>query len=181
MALIFDKQNHYEGDISLVFQIDNIPIYIVGFTIVPGHLIGAPTAQALLMGRIQGTRGRCEEIKRATKLCHDIAPPYLLVDASIEIAKALHITHVGGVDSKGQVTIGANEHSFFNYDAFWGTYFAKQAVNNIYVIPVDHEVTPLSALKPSHRRRTKLKRMFRREVAEHVGRVFVEECLQSPT
>jgi uncharacterized protein VirK/YbjX len=177
ITLIFDKQNHYEGDISLVFEIDNFPIYIVGFTIAPGNLIGAPTAQALLIGRVQGTKGRSTEIKRATKLCHDIAPPYLLVDASIEIAKALDITHVGGVDSKGQVTIGANEDNFFSYDAFWGTYYAKKTVNNIYIISVYYEVTPLSALKPSHRRRTKLKRIFRREVAEHIARVFVMECL----
>jgi len=179
IAILFDKQNHYEGDISLVFEIDNIPIYIIGFSVVPGRLVGAPTAQALLIGRIQGTRGRSEEIKRATKLCHDILPPYLLVESCIEIAKALDVTYVGGVDSKGQVTIGAKEDSFFNYDAFWGTYFAKQVVNNIYVISVDYEVTPLSELKASHRRRTKLKRMFRREVAEHVARDFVEECLKT--
>ncbi len=91
----------------------------------------------------------------------------------------LDITYVGGVDSKGQVTVGANEDSFFNYDAFWGTYHAEQAVNNIYLISVNHEVTPLSELKPSHRRRTKLKRMFRGEVAEHVARVFAEECLRT--
>ncbi|MGA9823465.1 MAG: DUF535 family protein [Methylocystis sp.] len=179
ISLMFDKQNHYEGDISLVFSIDNIRIYIIGFSIVPGHLIGAPTAHALLIGRIQGTRGRYDDIKRATKLCNDILPPYLLVDASIELAKVLDITYVGGVDSKGQVTVGANEDSFFNYDAFWGTYHAEQAVNNIYLISVNHEVTPLSELKPSHRRRTKLKRMFRGEVAEHVARVFAEECLRT--
>ena len=176
IALMFDQQNHYEGDISLVFEIDNIPIYIIGFSIVPGRLIGAPTAQAILIGRIQGTRGRCEEIKRATKLCRDITPPYLLVDASIEIAKALDIDYLGGVDSKGQVTIGEKE-SFFNYDAFWCAYHAEKTVNNIYAMSVYYEVTPLSALKPSHRRRTKLKRMFRREVAEHVASIFVQECL----
>lgn len=180
IAIMFDKQNHYEGDISLVFEIDNFPIYIIGFTIVPGHLIGAPAAEALLIGRIQGTRGRSEEIKRATKLCRDITPPYLLVDATIEIAKALDIAHIGGVDSKGQVTIGTNEDRYFNYDAFWAVYHAKQTVNNIYAISVNYEQTPLSELNPNHRRRTKLKRLFRKEVAEHVGHAFVEECLRTP-
>lgn len=70
IALMFDQQNHYEGDISLVFEIDNIPIYIIGFSIVPGRLIG-PTDRS---GYFDRPHSRNEGAMRGNKARYQALP-----------------------------------------------------------------------------------------------------------
>ena len=86
ISLSFDAQWHAEGDLSLCFEMNEVTIYQISFTIVPGNLIGCPAVQALLVSRAQGKKGQAEAIRIATRACRRVAPPHLLMAAVQSIA-----------------------------------------------------------------------------------------------
>ena len=45
ISLSFDPDGHAEGDLSLLFEKDDIPIYEMSFAIVPGQLIGSTSSR----------------------------------------------------------------------------------------------------------------------------------------
>lgn len=73
VSLRFNHLHDYEGDLSLIFEKDLVTLYELSFTLVPGRLIGIAAARALLVTRVQGVSNQFEAIRRATKMCHDIA------------------------------------------------------------------------------------------------------------
>ena len=97
IRMSFIHEYHAEGDLSLIFSMGDRELYGISFSIVPGKMIGSNGGQALLIGNIQGRLGEAEPIRIATRACHDIAPPYLLVAAALSIADVLNIETIAGV------------------------------------------------------------------------------------
>jgi len=153
ISLRFAHNDDYQGDLSLIFEKDLVTLYELSFTLVPGRLIGIAAARVLLVARVQGRSNQFEAIRRATKMCHDIAPPYLLMAAAQAIAGALDIGHIAGVSNKEQLTIGMVEP--FNYDAFWEKFLAIKTCLNFYVIPMPFCGKPIEQISAGHRRRTR--------------------------
>ncbi len=176
ISLRFNHLHDYEGDLSLIFEKDLVTLYELSFTLVPGRLIGIAAARALLVARVQGVSKQFEAIRRATKMCHDIAPPYLLMAAAQAIAGALDIGHIAGVSNKEQLTKDMVEP--FNYDSFWEKFLAIKTCLNFYVIPMPFSGRPIEQISAVHRRRTRFKRQFKIQIAECVRISFVEKFLK---
>ena len=181
ISLAFNSKWHMEGDLSLIFSQNDIPLYEISFTVVPGRLINDTADQALLVGRVQGARQQAEAIRTATRACRDIAPPHLLMAAAQSIAGALAIDVVGGVSNKEQLSKFEGEALgfFFDYDAFWETFVVKKRGADIYEISVPFPQKPFEQIKIVHRRRTRLKRRFKNQIAASVGGVFAEKFLKT--
>lgn len=160
-----------EGDLSLILEKDGRPIYELSFTVVPGSIIGISAAEAMLVARIQGRKGQFDEIRRATKMCRDVSPPYLLMAAAEGVASALDIKLVAGVSASNQLSDGTS----FNYGAFWETFSGEKTGTDFYVIPIPLSGTPLEQCNPGHRRRTRLKREYKVQLAEGVRATFIRE------
>ena len=111
ISLSFDHDGHAEGDLSLLFEKDDIPIYEMSFAIVPGQLIGSTSSKVLLVARMQGKRNKIEAIRAATLACHRIAPPHLLIAALKPIAAVLEIDTILGVTNKQQITRASGNDS----------------------------------------------------------------------
>jgi uncharacterized protein VirK/YbjX len=180
ICISFEKQHHREGDLTLSFQLNSLIIYQMAFTIIPGRLAGCSDPHVLFVGRVQGVRERLREIRRATKLSRDIAPPYLLVAAAQAIALELDVRHVVGVASRVQLS-KAQEEGFafpFDYDSFWKTCSAIETMHSFYVFSATISEKGLNQMGSGHRRRTRLKRTFKRSVYESVRVAFAEQCIR---
>jgi uncharacterized protein VirK/YbjX len=182
ISMSFNPQWHSEGDLSLTFDRNDIPLYEISFTIVPGDSIGCAADQALLVGRVQGRKGQAEPIRIGTKACYDIAPPHLLLAAAQSIANVLAIGVIGGVSNEQQIAKSVYHVSdyFFNYDAFWKTYLVQRESADIYIIPVPFPEKPIELINATHRRRTRLKRQLRKQIADRIGATSAKKFLKTP-
>ena len=183
ITLSFNAQWHYEGDLSLTFEKNGSPLYEISFTIVPGKLIGCNASEVLLVARVQGAKEQAEAIRTATRACHDIAPPHLLLAALQEIAGALDIGAIGGVSNDDQLakSLTAERECYFDYDAFWETFLVREKGARSYEIDVPFPQKPLRQITTVHRRRTRLKRAFKDRIAADVERSFADQFLKLPS
>jgi uncharacterized protein VirK/YbjX len=146
---------------------NSLPLYHLSYSIAPGQLVGSTAAQVILIGRVQGVAGEFDAIRHATKTCLDVAPPYLLMAALQGIAKALHVRVIGGVKNEEQLIASIDDSRivYFNYDEFWRAHLGIEA-EKFYLMPVPIPERPLELISTVHRRRTRIKRRFKSEIAE---------------
>jgi uncharacterized protein len=181
ISLSFNVWEHREGDLSLIFYQNNNPLYEISFTVTPGYLINTAADKVLFVGRVQGVKLQADAIKNATKACHDIAPPYLLMEAAQGIARVLAIDTIGGVSDEEQLSKSEDVAAvfFFAYDAFWETYSVNERGANIYGISVPFRQKPLEEIAVHHRRRTRRKRQFKKNIADVVSDAFAKKFLKT--
>jgi uncharacterized protein VirK/YbjX len=176
----FDAQWHSEGDISLTLHKDDIMLYLISFTIVPGSLLGCAAEHVLMVGRVHGSRGQAAAIRDAMHQCHRIAPPHLLMVAVEAIAAALAIDTIAGVTNKEQlVKREQNAQKFlFDYDAFWETFAvtAKNAFVYMIQVPFGRRKLGTTASRSKARRKRQL---FKEQLAAKVGATFAGEFVVS--
>ena len=176
IRMSFIHEYHAEGDLSLIFSIGDRELYGISFSIVPGKMIGSNGGQALLIGNIQGRLGEAEPIRIATRACHDIAPPYLLVAAALSIADVLNIETIAGVGSEEHLMKLTNSglRLYFDYNAFWETLLLKKNDANFYEGSVPLPDKPIALIKSKNRGRARRKRRFRWQVSRHIGTTFIK-------
>jgi uncharacterized protein VirK/YbjX len=179
ISLIFERTFRREGDLSLVFQLNRVTIYLLSFTVVPGYSLGVTAPQVLFVSRVQGTKERFEDIRIATKLCNDIAPPYLLVTATQAIAFDMDIDFVAGVGGGEQLSSDEDGGFPFDYDAFWKSCTGIEADRNFYLFSASFAGKPIDQISPVHRRRTRIKRQFKNQINKRIVCAFAEKCLKS--
>ncbi|MDR3448614.1 MAG: DUF535 family protein [Alphaproteobacteria bacterium] len=179
ISLSTDKKIRYEGEISLIFELNDVKLYEVCFSVARGSLVGSSAQQVLLVARVQGAKNQFDEIRRATKACHDIALPYLLVSAAKAVATALDIDVVAGIGNAEQVSKSPDDSTItFDYDAFWRSLSATPAACGFFELPVSSPGKPLEQVCPAHRRRARSRRQFKDTVSENVRVAFAAKCLK---
>ena len=164
IALSFDPLTHYEGDLSVIFVSGAQQILRISFSIAPGPAVGSETAELLFIGHVQGAKHKFDEIKQATKACHDVAPQHMLMIAIQSIAQALGIKVIAGVTDENQLTKLPERSISFQYDPFWENWVGQKS-DGFYEIPVPLPQTELRDIQTGHRRRTRKKREFKSGVA----------------
>jgi uncharacterized protein len=169
IRLTFNQPGHYEGDLSLVFMSNELRIFDVSFTIVPGSAIGAATKELLFIARVQGAKSRFVEIKRATKACGDVAPQHMLMLAVQSVAQALGIAAIAGVAHDDILPNEDGEPLKFDYDRFWENWADRPKARHFYEIAVPLPRTSLSEIQADHRRRTQRKRAFKKQVCDDIS------------
>ena len=176
ISLSFPRHVGFEGELSLNFYLDSTLLQVVSFVIVPGHVVGAAGAQALLIGQVQGTRSNAALLKQATKTLHDIAPAALLVNAAYGIAEALGISHAAGVSTAEQLSHGTG--SSFDYNGFWQQFGGQPTVHNLFLLDIPAAEKPIAEVKANHRARTLRKRQYKQQLraamATHFRSAFLK-------
>ena len=159
----------FEGDLLLEFQLNNEAIFHVSMSVAPGHLVGSTAVRAILVARVQGVRGKWEEIRRATKMCSDVSPPFVLMSAVQAFARAIDITCIAGVrNSQKEWLLGQqNPDMRFDYDNFWRQ-LSSTVGANFCLMPVPMVSRPIEQVSVNHRRRTMAKRQFKQRVEDTV-------------
>jgi uncharacterized protein VirK/YbjX/predicted Zn-dependent protease len=159
-----------EGELSLLFRANGAPLYTVSFTIVPGYAVGLPDRHALLISRMQGSRAKFQEIRRATKDLSDIFPQAILLAALEGIATAMGVRHIAGIGAANQASYNAQNAEILAriYDSFYETIGVQSVNSDFYIVPVPFPKKSLALVKPGHRLRTKLKQKIKTDIAKSV-------------
>lgn len=173
IQMSFAGELHHEGDLLLEFLENSVRLYHLSFTVAPGQLTGSSAAHVILVAHVLGTAGRFEAIRRATKACRDIAPPYMLMAALQGLADALNVDVIAGVKNSEQITANSDDSKdvYFDYDAFWRAHLGIEG-EKFFLISVPITEKSLALISASHRRRTRLKREFKSGVGEAAKAAF---------
>lgn len=176
ISLSYPKYVGYEGELSLNFCLNSTLLQVISFVIVPGQVVGAVGAHALLFGQVQGTRN-VALLRQATKTLHDITPAALLVNAAYGLAEALGIGHAAGVSTAEQLCYRTG--SCFDYDGFWQQFGGQPTVHNLFLLDIPAAEKPLAEVKTKHRARTLRKRQYKQQlratIAAQFGVMFLVE------
>src|SRR5689334_504318 len=85
ICMVFPRKTNDEGDLSLIFEADNVDVCALSFTIGPGWIAGL-ACRALYIARVQGRGDSLDLIRAATKNCLDVSPAAILLAAAEGIA-----------------------------------------------------------------------------------------------
>jgi uncharacterized protein VirK/YbjX len=168
-----DRGRHLEGDFVLTFKLEGAAIYTLAFSIGPNVVNPAGGGVAMLIGRVQGERGRFDDIRRATKALNGIAPAALLVSAAEGIALALNLAHICGVAGSEQLSRLKQGAEYFDYDRFWQSLSGRE-VGGWYQFEAPFLHKAPSQTAPHHRRRARQRRTFRDGIREDVRAAFLQ-------
>jgi uncharacterized protein VirK/YbjX len=173
-----DKKYDREGELSLCLEVDNKTVFNLGFSIVPGWVVGSKAADVLLITRLQGTKGTFTRICVATKALHEVAPPALLVAAFCGFARACGIGEMAGICAKNQFAYSEDSSVFFHetYDDFFVELGATKSTPKFFTSPIPLQEKPLELINNGHKSRTRKKRAFKLEIADSVCQRLRESC-----
>jgi uncharacterized protein VirK/YbjX len=170
-----------EGELSLEFQVDEVCLYTLSFTITPADLSGVGTEAQVLVSRLQGTWGLWPQIKQATRRMKDVAPGFALMAALQGLASAAGIDRLGGVSAQHQSARASTYKSDFDlaYDQFFRSLGAEPLDAMLFSASLPLAEKPMSEVKPGHRIRTRKKRAIKQAIAQAVE-IVVRERLCRP-
>jgi uncharacterized protein len=174
---------HYEGDLSLIFEADGVGIYVLSFAIGPGSIAGLAALRAIYIARVQGKGKGLHLIRTATKMCEDISPQALLLAAAEGVATALGLSHIVGIGADNHISANADlrsNHMVNAYDEFWLAAGGLRLKRNMYHLPVPLPHKPIQSIKRNHRSRALRKREYKIIVKEQVCRAFRDVALVAP-
>lgn len=170
----------WEGEMAVSLRFNGEPIYSVQFAVVPGWLLESHERDVLVILRIQGVKGRWEDIRAATRALHDVAPPALLVAGLIGIAMAWDIRRLGGISASSQFS---REHCppdlVRTYDDFFASLGASRISKQFFATPIPLKEKALDEITNGHKARTRKKRLFKSMVTHEVCRRVTESNFSS--
>jgi uncharacterized protein VirK/YbjX len=174
-----DLSGHLEGDFDLTFKLDGVAIYMLSFSVGPNLANPGAAGAAMLVGRVQGQRGRLDDIRLATKTLKGISPAALLVSAAEGVALALRLSHICGVSGAEQLSRQRPQADYFDYDSFWESLSGRR-IGDWYQFDAPFLHKPSSETATHHRRRTRQRRLFKDAIRHEVRAAFVERFAQQP-
>ncbi|SPF49893.1 hypothetical protein SBDP1_840005 [Syntrophobacter sp. SbD1] len=163
-----------EGDIGLTFNIDGCEISKASFTIIKGHMVGIDNDNVIMIARVQGSDGKFDLIRQATKELNEVAPHVILVIAIQAIASALNIESIAGITCKEHVD---SDYIRFDYDEFWMSMGGDKINEQVFCVPTKPDNKPMAMVKANHRCRTKRKRQFKLDIYDQVTLAFKQKFL----
>jgi uncharacterized protein VirK/YbjX len=157
-----------EGEITLEFRASGSVLFLISFTMVPGYAINTSDKSVLLISRMQGHKGRFDEIRKATRELKDVSPRSILFAVAQGIARASGVEIVAGTHSTNSVWRDPGQPASVaaGYDEFYVSIGATGPVDGFYLSNIASPGKPLQLVKRGHRLRTKAKRKFKEEIAE---------------
>jgi uncharacterized protein VirK/YbjX len=165
--------NNREGELSLVFSAGGTRIFTLSFIFVPGWSRGQGGENSLLISHMQGDCGSFGLIRQATKDLNELTPQMILFHAALALAESSRIRQVLCVGAASQPSFAPGPAErlaglLAAYDGFLDSIGAERLPGNFYRMPVPPTEKPLSAIPSGRRRRTRLKREFRKQIADEV-------------
>jgi uncharacterized protein VirK/YbjX len=164
------RSHDKEGELSLNFQVDGTTVFIMSFTIVPGHVIQSPSPDVLFITRIQGVKGCYRQISRAIKALHDVAPGALLLAALQGVGQVLGIPALACISGVDQNSYCPEWDASFKiaYDNFFTELGVEKNAAGFFVADIPLNEKPLVLIKQGHKLRTREKREFKRKITDKV-------------
>lgn len=171
IVLKISQQFEYEGCMSLVYAIDKTEVFILSFTICSGADLGFEDRRVVLISRIQGSKGKHEDIAKAAKQMIAVFPASALMSALEGLCLRLGITKIVCISARHQVSINSKDLQMaeHQYDEFWKTFegqFLKASEDYLISVPFTSKSEKL--IRSKFRKRTMAKRALRKNISQMV-------------
>jgi len=159
-----------EGELMLVLRVDGVDTYYLQFTIVPGGIVKSDAADVIMISRLQGMKGCYDEIRLATKVFREIAPPALLLAVLHGIAQLCGIDQMAGVSAASQFCFDEQSAESFQsaYDNFWVELGAERISRTFFLSSIPPVEKSLESVGNGHKSRTRKKREMKKQIADDV-------------
>lgn len=182
VTLGVSRTHDKEGELSLNLEVDGATVFVLSFTIVPGRIVGCEAENVLLISRMQGMKGCYRQIALATQAARNVAPSGLLLSVLQGFGAALQIDTLAGLCAVNQNSYGEDCAAQMNdaYDAFFTRLGMPMNEADFFTSAIPLQEKPLSLIKQGHKLRTREKRAFKREVAEHVQQTLCAHLKTNP-
>ena len=164
-AIVLTAPAHasFEGELVLEYRMDNLMLFRITFTIMPGYMAGLLTEQTIFIGGSQGTANTSRQTRQAAKANNEISPAAMLILAVQALGKTLNITTITGVSTKFHCSDSVNmnpEGYYSTYDLMWEANGGKQHGYFFTFSNTPYEKS-LELVPGNHRSRTRKKREFK--------------------
>ncbi len=159
-----------EGDMCLVFSMNESVLHTMSFSFVPGEMLGVDSHQAIFIGGSQGSRAEPGMHRHAAKSNGEICPATMLLLALQALARALGIGDLVGVSSKDHSTryiTDAPSDYQSAYDDFWQTNGGERGERG-YRMSAAISDKPITLAASSHRSRARRKRARKQELIDEI-------------
>ena len=163
-----------EGELFLQLRVDDVCVYVMQFTVVPGWVVGSGTANVILVSRVQGMKGSYTQVHAATKVFREVAPPALLASVLQGFAAAFGIEEFAGVAAASQFCFTPDTADTFieSYDNFFIDLGAMPVCGRYFCSPLPFREKSVDHIKNGHKSRTRKKRAYKLEIAERVNQLI---------
>ena len=170
IGLRHNVAHFYEGDLLLAFFRQDVLLFQLSFSVVPGDIVGEAAPHVLFVGGAQGAAPERGELQPAVKASHGVAPSHLAMAALQGVAMALGIATIVGVGNDQQLLKSRDDKAdfTFDYDRFWAMFGAEANAAGQWAMPAPlRERDPAdSGASAAHRRRSRRKGAFKAEVRD---------------
>lgn len=176
VSIVFglSSPSYLEGEMSVVLKVDERETYIISFTVVPGRVVGCNAAHALLISRVQGTKGALVACRRAQEVL-GIQPVRAVLDAVQGLAMAARIEWLCAVRAESQPFYTPGQHDVFKaaYDNFFEDIGMSATLGSFFrsYLPI-----PRSPICAVNRRRARKRQAARKALIEAVRARAVGLC-----
>ena len=176
ITLCMPGLQYLEGDLSVVFSINGLPLHQLSFTCIPGKEVGLEAETALFVGGSQGFPGTARLIRHSSRAIGEISPPAMLVLAPQALAKRLGADAILGVSAQEQTSLRAHPaEAKSRYDAFWEV-IGGECEGRFYRLPRGIVSRDAWHLSSPHRARARRKRELKGRILSQI-RESVERLL----
>jgi uncharacterized protein VirK/YbjX len=159
-----------EGDMCLLFSMNESLLHTMSFSFVPGELLGVDSHQAIFIGGSQGSRAEPGMHRVAAKSNGEISPATMLLLNLQALARALGIDDLVGVSAKdhsNRYISSAPSIYLPAYDDFWQTN-GGELRNSGYRMSAAISDKPITLATSSHRTRARRKRARKQELMDEM-------------
>jgi uncharacterized protein VirK/YbjX len=143
-----------EGCLRLNFRFNEVDIFNLAFTIVPGKLLTIDASSVICISRVQYENNQHINISRATKILGYITPLKIVLHVLEGIACAFGICSIVGISTNQHVKfIESKDDKLFdkNYGLLWQKMNASKMQNGNFYLPCPFPKRPLSFFKQKYR------------------------------
>ncbi|KQU55832.1 hypothetical protein ASG67_06885 [Sphingomonas sp. Leaf339] len=181
IGLRHNVSHFYEGDLLLAFYRQDILLFQLSFSVIPGSVVGESADHVLFVGGGQGAAPERGELQPAVKAHYGVAPSHVAYAALQGVALGMRIATIIGVGNDGQLLkLQKGETAFtFDYDAFWAMFGAARNEGGHWSMPVPGEERPPGDASAAHRRRSRRKRAFKIEVRDAVHMAMSQHTIDA--
>jgi uncharacterized protein VirK/YbjX len=174
IVLSVSHWHQFEGEMTLGFRADDMNLYLLSFTIVPGRIVGLADPHVILVSRMQGSPGKYPELRHATKELREIHPQAAVFAALRGVAQAAGLSHIAGVSASNQVAYEDGKAECFEqaYDGFFASVDAARRNDSYYIAEARPPQRPLPSGKYAHKLRAKKKLDLKAEITNSAATVF---------
>lgn len=146
-----------EGEISLLFFMDDLAIYTISFTFVQGKLLdktAASGSDGILVARVQGLKDSKSLVHTSSKEHFQSYPTFLLYAALQGIAQAMHRQFIIGICADASLNFNKDQKRYYGaYNSFWEKLGGHRISKNYFELPATLLEKHFEEVSGHHRKR----------------------------